>query len=179
LASCKQNRKPLSNGVDKKQLEKRQVHDSTINGQGDSLQEKPAIFKTRYRFSSFPAVSEKRKIVGPDFSTLPDANDPDFQKRFLRQMDSVNFAGHFTIVFRGCGAMCSNIYIVDRHTGRIFSDLPVNNEGRWGFSFRKDSKLLIANSELIENDTLSRYSKVWQIAPELYEWTGKKLRRLQ
>lgn len=105
--------------------------------------------------------------------------DKKFREHIRSRLDSVNFAGHYSIVFQRCGAMCLGFHMVDRRTGKILDDFPEFSKGKWGFRFRPNSRLLIANSELIENDTLNRYTTRWGIQPELYEWTGRRFQRIQ
>ena len=71
--------------------------------------------------------------------------------------------------------MCQGIYIVDRRSGRIYADFPVNDGGRWGYQYRVSSTLLVANAEIL-NDSMTAYSESWQIKPELYNWNGKELK---
>ena len=57
-----------------------------------------------------------------------------------------NFAGHYTVVFWGCGTGCAQLAVVDARTGKVFwpsleyMDIP-DREGDPGY--RLDSRLLI------------------------------------
>lgn len=69
----------------------------------------------------------------------------------------VNFAGHYTVVFWGCGTGCAQVAVVDARTGRVYwppldyTDIPgAPEEGidKAAFAarhpnFRPDSKLLV------------------------------------
>ncbi len=91
--------------------------------------------------------------------------------------EGVNFAGHYTIVQRNCGAMCEGLYIVDRISGNVFYKLKPNDSGRWGFLYRKNSRILIANANALD-DSLQHYSDIFE-APEVYAWVNDSLRLLQ
>jgi hypothetical protein len=67
-----------------------------------------------------------------------------------------NFAGHYTIVGWGCGAMCQSIAIVDARTGKVFFPAILGNVDHANIAYdefdppdgaliqyRKNSKLLI------------------------------------
>lgn len=62
-----------------------------------------------------------------------------------------NFAGHYTVVFWGCGTGCAQLAVVDARTGRVYwpplesSDIPVSPEDTAAPhpNFRPDSKLLV------------------------------------
>lgn len=69
------------------------------------------------------------------------------------------------------------LYIVDRISGNVFSKLRPNNGGRWGYLYKKNSKMLIANSNGLDS-SLQRYSTIFD-APEVYVWTGDTLRQIQ
>lgn len=60
-----------------------------------------------------------------------------------------NFAGHYTVVFWGCGSGCAELAIVDAITGKVFwlpldeIDIPDGPQVKPNRNFRLDSKLLI------------------------------------
>jgi hypothetical protein len=63
-----------------------------------------------------------------------------------------NFAGHYTVVFWGCGTGCAQLAVVDARTGRVYwppleyTDIPPDpaDEDRARHpNFRPDSKLLV------------------------------------
>jgi hypothetical protein len=68
-----------------------------------------------------------------------------------------NFAGHYTVVFWGCGAGCAQVAVVDARTGKVYwppldyadiPDSPQEGEDQAAFAaqhrnFRPDSKLLV------------------------------------
>jgi len=81
--------------------------------------------------------------------------------------------------------MCQGICIVDRISGKIFHQRGIEeNEygenGKWGFLYKPNSKLLIANSELFTSfDSLTHYCNRWGSVPELYVWKNEKFKRIQ
>lgn len=60
-----------------------------------------------------------------------------------------NFAGHYTVVFWGCGSGCAETAIVDAYTGNIFwvpldwSDIPDEASVTDNRNFRLNSRLLV------------------------------------
>jgi len=65
-----------------------------------------------------------------------------------------NFAGHYTVVFWGCGTGCAQVAVVDARTGKVYwppidyVDIPVSPEegdadATPHRNFRPDSKLLV------------------------------------
>lgn len=83
-----------------------------------------------------------------------------------------NFAGTYRVVTWGCGTDCHGFAIVDRITGKAFTDPVIeyvagvmgNDQPR--IDFRPDSRLLILTG-LINDDLEGQF---------FYEWTGKGLR---
>jgi hypothetical protein len=62
-----------------------------------------------------------------------------------------NFAGHYTVVFWGCGTGCAQVAVVDAKSGKVYwppleyTDIPDSTEGAPAAhqNFRPDSKLLV------------------------------------
>ena len=89
--------------------------------------------------------------------------------------DGPNFAGHYTIVFWGCGAGCISLALADAITGKVFhpKDLQVidtTNVDFDGFDdelvkFKLDSKLLVVVGAINEESTRRGISYfVWENA---------------
>jgi hypothetical protein len=55
--------------------------------------------------------------------------------------DTANFAGHYTLVYWGCGSGCKLAMIIDRKTGKIY-DAP---ESSRGYRFQVNSRMLLVN----------------------------------
>lgn len=86
--------------------------------------------------------------------------------------NGMNFAGHYSFAFWGCGSPCKLSAVVDLKTGKVYDGV----ESGLGYSFRKDSRLLIVNPP----DSTNWYNITVPYAiPEEYEWTGTKLRRIK
>lgn len=86
--------------------------------------------------------------------------------------NGVNFAGHFCFCYWGCGSPCKLSAVVDLRTGVVYNGLPSGI----GYSFKKDSRLLIVNP----TDTANWYRITVPYAiPEAYEWTGTEFRRIK
>ena len=101
-----------------------------------------------YSFDSYKTAVYKGVLKDPDFKTNPDA------KFFITRIkegckEGVNFAGHYTLIYWGCGTACQYGVVVDRKTGEIFSDYISS----LGSEFRVDSELIILNAELENKDS--------------------------
>lgn len=88
------------------------------------------------------------KLADPDFTSNPDA------KMFVTRItegckEGVNFAGHYTLIYWGCGSSCQYGVIVDRKTGKIYDGYQTS----LGSSFKVDSKLILKNSGLMDDDS--------------------------
>lgn len=136
------------------------------------------------RFDQYPAVEPfTGHIAKPDVHTQPMARL--FRTRIREGAQTgPNFAGHYTLVFWGCGAGCLGLAIVDANTGKVFfppnlgsvDNLNVAYEelespdGRL-VQFQRDSRLLVVIGGINE-------------APELrgisyFVWEGHKMRRIR
>ncbi len=60
----------------------------------------------------------------------------------------VNFAGHYSFIYWGCGSPCTSCVIVDVKTGRVYS----GPDSAFGYTFHKDSRFLIVNSKQANKD---------------------------
>ncbi len=101
-----------------------------------------------YSFDNYKTPIYKGKLKDPDFKTNPDSNF------FITRIkdgcqEGINFAGHYTLIYWGCGTACQYGVVVDRITGEIFSDYI----STLGSEFRVDSKLIILNAELENKDS--------------------------
>ena len=140
----------------------------------DELQEDTLIpFHSVYNFDSFKVALFTGELAAPDFKTSPFSNDPEYVK-FIRtgcEKNGVNFGGHYTIIERSCGMMCLHFFIIDRLSGRIFTETKPN-DGRWGYLYKPDSGLMIANAYAFTDSTRQFYSNEY-VKPQLYLWKGK------
>lgn len=135
-------------------------------------------FISKYNFETFKAEVYDGKLASPDFSNNPYAVDREYVDFITNgcKQNGINFGGHYTIIQRSCGAMCEHIFIVDRHTGIIFNDINLN-DGKYGYAYKKDSRLLIANSNVFIDDKFEYYNDFFD-TPELYVWDKTKFIRL-
>ena len=130
-------------------------------------------FDTLVKFHSLLADSQyyvkPQKINGHkklDFSQY------EYKKMFITRTTNevdekgLNFAGHYSFVYWGCGSACKLSAVVDLKTGKVYN----GPAGGIGYSFKKDSKILIVN----QLDTADFYYKnrIWQ--PEQYVWTNDR-----
>ena len=104
------------------------------------------------------------KLAEPNFTTNPEA------KMFVTRItegckEGVNFGGHYTIIYWGCGTSCQYGVIVDRKTGHIYNEY----QSSLGSEFKKDSNLIILNSDYIEEK--AQYIPLYQLEKfELKIW---------
>jgi hypothetical protein len=99
-------------------------------------------------FENFKVDLYEGTLADPDFNTAPEA------KQFITRIteacaNGINFAGKYTLVIWGCGTSCQSGVVVDRTNGKIY-------EGYYsslGSEFKKDSRMIIINSGLIDETT--------------------------
>jgi hypothetical protein len=98
-------------------------------------------------------------------------------EEFLRT--GMNFAGHYSVFYNDCGCMCQTITIVDLLTGKVYDDFPFGKvDGNYGLDIRKYSRLLIANSGLLDN--YPGYREIQgDRKPEYYVWNDSAFTRLK
>ena len=125
-------------------------------------------------FEDYPADIYEGELMGPDFSTSPGSER--FITRITNECDKgINFAGHYTFVYWGCGTNCASGVIVDRKTGEIFSQGIVSTKG---LAFQRDSSLLIRNEGSIDREThLIWLCSYCVVTHEL--WTGTEFVELE
>jgi hypothetical protein len=144
---------------------------------------KKFAFKSNWEDSKVQQVY-KGKLAAPNFST--DKNAKHFITAIKEgcQGESINFAGHYTIVEWGCGALCQEIAIVDRITGKIFySEIPFDTaDGHSGTQFKIDSRRLVINTEALSefDDYEAGYKCVdcWR-KPAVFEMVDGKLKHVE
>ena len=108
------------------------------------------------RFEDYPAGEIYRGPIAP---VVLDTKRARLFRGRLREgsRQGPNFAGHYTVVFWGCGTGCAQVAVVDAKTGRIYwpplaytdiPDSPEESEDKAAFAtrhrnFRPGSKLLV------------------------------------
>jgi hypothetical protein len=102
------------------------------------------------RFGDYPVKEIYRGRVAPVI--LEGKRARMFRSRLREDARAgTNFAGHYTVVFWGCGTGCAQLAVVDALTGRVYwpplayTDIPVAPEDAAAPhpNFRPDSKLLV------------------------------------
>ena len=140
-------------------------------------------FEMQYKFEDFPVEIYRGKLLTPDFSNHPYAlywGVKDVTERC--ENEDINFAGHFTILTHSCGVNCSKVILVDRKSGQIVTVRHPNglyleeDDGAYGYEYRKDSRLLIANSTLFydEKDEVYFIFVNSGMKPVYYVWENNK-----
>lgn len=121
----------------------------------------------RHRVSVF-----KGSLRRPDFSTNPEAKM--FKTRIIEGCkDGINFAGHFTLIYWGCGTACQYGVVVDRKTGKIYDGYTSS----MGSDYRADSRMIIFNGKINTSKQeflrLDNYSQI-----QVKKWNGKVFKNL-
>ncbi len=145
-------------------------------------------FSSKYWFWDFETKEYVGKLANPDFTGNPYVTDKEYVELINEgcKENGINFGGHYTIIEKRCGCMCEHIFIVDRKSGKIFPRITLNKDddgdGKYGYRYWTNSKLLIANSTLLQaGDGAGKYcyTTAWGVEPELYVWTGDNFRQLK
>ena len=115
---------------------------------GDSTVDKNKInyssikFEPYISFNDFPVVKQSIiKNLSLDLISLKGANKYRTRLQEAFKTDTINFAGHYTFVFWGCGSPCKMSMIIDRLTGKIYES-PTSS---LGYEFKSESRMLIVN----------------------------------
>lgn len=123
----------------------------------------------RYKFEDFPIDIYKGALAKPDFNSYENS------KRFKTRISDgskqrPNFAGNLNFISWGCGTNCQSGMILNSETGEIHEGLVT----AWGFKSKADSRLLIENYGLFEEN-----EDQWQpfcsfCIAEFYVWDAEK-----
>ena len=88
-----------------------------------------------------------------------------------------NFAGHYTVVFWGCGTECAAYAIVDDRTGKVYEVPELSRGVDLGFNgpqFRVDSSLMV-----LANCPDPHVYGVKNCKRKYYSWDGSRLELLK
>ncbi|HJS01214.1 MAG TPA: hypothetical protein VJ780_09790 [Flavobacterium sp.] len=112
-----------------------------------------------------PLIYKKVQI---DYHSNPTARQ--FKTRIKNdyKIKEMNFAGHYSFIFWGCGSPCQTSVIVDVKTGKVY-DGPT---AAIGYDYHKDSKLLIVNPK----DTTGIYTDCPYCIEEKWLWNEQRKR---
>jgi len=79
--------------------------------------------------------------------------------------NGVNFAGHYSFIYWGCGSPCTGSAIVDVKTGRVY----LGPDSGFGYNFVQNSRLLIVNpKDTISNSGQNPWDEVY--TQEIWLW---------
>ncbi|MCC8154974.1 MAG: hypothetical protein LIP01_12715 [Tannerellaceae bacterium] len=128
-----------------------------------------------YSFEDYKVEVYQGKPAPPDFTEVPYTDDPAFVEFITRgcERNGINFGGHYTILGKGCGAMCVFIFMVDRIDGRILFVEGIESGSFFGYECREDSLLFLGNSESFIDGKYERYVSHFG-KPEFYLWKGER-----
>ena len=114
-------------------------------------------------FSDYSVETSRQTLQRVDVDSHPDAIS--FRSRFNALVGRhANFAGHYLLLYWGCGTECQQFSIVDVKTGQVSMNEAWSTS--LGLCFRADSALLITNPGASGSMRMeSRY----------YQWDGKQL----
>ena len=99
-------------------------------------------FEPHVSFSDFHVDEIDTAKAKLDFTSNKGAYRFRTRIREAYKADTVDFAGHYTFVWWGCGSPCQDGVIVDRTTGKIY-EVP---SASFGYDFMPNSRMLIINS---------------------------------
>lgn len=135
--------------------------------------EKSPVFVSKYDFDDFK-VDEIINESGADLDLSSHNAGNSFRTRIRKAFaeDSTNFAGHYSLVYWGCGTACQSGVIIDRLNRKIF-DLPAANSG---YDFKPDSRMLFVNAPNEDGTYPELYA-----APQVYvlDEASKSFQKLQ
>lgn len=135
------------------------------------------------RFEQYPALAAfSGKLAVPQVNAHPEARM--FRTQIRRgAKEGPNFAGHYTVVFWGCGAGCVALAIVDANTGKVFfpdnlgvvdniniADEELESADGSLVQFKLDSRLIVVIGGINETSELRGVS--------YFLWERNKLRRI-
>ena len=84
------------------------------------------------------------------------------------KQNGVNFAGHYSFVFWGCGSPCTGSVIVDAKTDKVYS----GPDSGFGYNFTRNSRLLIVNpKDTVSNAGQNPWDEVYKT--ERWFWNDK------
>jgi hypothetical protein len=160
--------------------------DTTIQPEGVTGERKKdtlELSKT-VRFEDFKTELYTGELYAPDFRNDPFADDTAYVKFIKKgcERNGINFAGQYTLIEKGCGTFCTHLFMVDRKNGKIFTNINIHqHDGQNGYEYRKDSRLLITNTNLFVDKTFKRYREGWcgpdagegHCQPGFYSWGGE------
>lgn len=90
------------------------------------------------------------------------------------KQNGVNFAGHYSFVFWGCGSPCTGCAIVDLKTGKVYS----GPDSGFGYNFTRNSRLLIINpKDNVSNSGQNPWDEVYKT--ERWFWSEKSKKFLK
>ncbi len=135
-------------------------------------------------FEQYPEhTSYRGPIAAPDVRSDPES-------RMFRTMirkgakRGPNFAGHYTVVFWGCGAGCTAVAIVDAQSGKVFHPKNLSTVDNINVAFdeleppdgelvkfRRDSTLLVVMGGINEDPALRGIS--------YFVWERERLQRIR
>ena len=119
---------------------------SRARGGGGARRAKPA--ESYPDFGSYPAPARYGGTPAP--VRLRTRRDRLFRTRLREDSrEGPNFAGHYTVVFWGCGTGCAQVAVVNAKTGLVYwppidwVDIPAERSVRPNDNYRLDSRLLV------------------------------------
>jgi len=116
-------------------------------------------FQPKVKFSNYQAIIYRGAIAKLELK------NPE-HRRFRTALrngykSGINFAGHYCLVYWGCGSPCQSGAIIDVTNGQVY-DIP---SAAVGYNFKKNSRMLIVNPP----DSNSYYDRdVIYAIPEIY-----------
>lgn len=132
-------------------------------------------YESKHSFKNYEVNIFKGKLSNPNFENNPFADDKEYIKFITEgcEKNGINFGGKYSVFTNSCGMECSHLFIVDRKNGEIFTEINLT-DGKYGYEFRPNSTMLIANSDLFLDKDFKIYEEHYHWKPELYNWNGNE-----
>jgi len=122
-------------------------------------------FKPHISFTDFPAEVEIAKKARLKYDSNPIAREYKTRITETYNKEPVNFGGHYVFIEWGCGSPCHMSALADINTGIVYDGV----SSGYGYDFKKDSRMLIANPTGLD----SIYLNCVSCEPLIYLWNEK------
>ena len=128
---------------------------------------------SKFVFDRYKVKLYKGKLAEPDFNSNPEANQ--YITRIKEACkNGINFSGKYTLVIWGCGSPCQSGVVVDRTNGKIYNGY----FSAYGSEFKKDSRMIIINSGLIDEETnLIQFQNIVDLSVAV--WNGSEFIKME
>ena len=123
-------------------------------------------------FDEYKVEMYNGELKDPDFASNPKVKK--YRTTIIEACsEGINFAGKYTLVVNGCGTACQFGIIIDRETGIIYDGFT----SELGYTFQKNSQLLVKNAEVLEYSGDIKKSELWKVKHLI--WVGHQFAEIK